>query len=89
MVRISTGAHQYEARKGPQVSVSLLTFVDDGINVSINQERMQFVLNATSKLYFLLGLERNGGGALQPSSTPSGSVSCAPLNRNHHTSALG
>ena len=29
--RISTEAYQYEARKGPQISVQLLSFVDGGI----------------------------------------------------------
>ena len=58
--RISTEAHQYEARKGPQISVPLLAFVGGGIYLNRSHEGRQFVLNVASMLYSLLGLERNG-----------------------------
>ena len=60
MVRISTDAYRCEARKGPQISVPLLAYVDDGIYLNRSHEGGKFVLNETSKLYSLLGLERHG-----------------------------
>ena len=58
--RISTEVYQYEARKGPQIGVPLPAFVDDGIHLNRGHDGRQFVLNVTSMLYSLLGLERNG-----------------------------
>ena len=52
---------QHEARKGVQPAVPLLASVDGGIYLSRSHEERQMVLNETSKLYSLLGLERNGG----------------------------
>ena len=58
--RISNEAYQYEARKGAPIDVPLLAYVDDGIYLNRSHEGRQFILNETSKLYSLLGLERNG-----------------------------
>ena len=56
--RISTEAYQYEARKGPQIGVPLLAFADDGIYLNRSHGGRQFVLNVTSMLHSLLGLEK-------------------------------
>ena len=42
------------------ISVPLLAFVDGGIYLNRSHDGRQFVLNVTSMLYSLLGLERNG-----------------------------
>ena len=65
LVRISSEAYQYEARKGPQISAPPLAFADDGIYLNRSHDGRQFVLNVTSMLYALLGLERNSEIALQ------------------------
>ena len=41
------------------IHVPLLAFVDDGVYLIRSHEGQQTVLNATSRLYSLLGLERN------------------------------
>ena len=58
--RIADEQYIYEPRRGPPIAVPLLAFVDDGIYLNSSHEGRQRVLDATSRLYSLLGLERNG-----------------------------
>ena len=58
--RIADEKYVYEPRRGRPIAAPLITFADDGICLNNRHMGRQLVLNSTSRLYSLLGLERNG-----------------------------
>ena len=68
--RIADEKYIYEPRRGPPIEVPLLAFLDDGIYLNSSHEGKQRVFDGISRLYSLLGLERNRGKCFAAETDP-------------------
>ena len=70
--RVSTELYRYETRHQGAIGVPLLAFVDDEIYLNSSHQGRQDVLGVASRLYSLLGLERNGEKCFSAEIDPEG-----------------